>query len=211
MENWPLFLSLPLPGLVYLAISSRACRFLTAWIRSLYFDQRMTEMAYFITCTKSTNTTFANLFVSNIVCLHGLPTASIVSDRSSIFTSNFWSTLAILKIDPANRPPSILKLTVKPNARIKRSKRTFGSLSTKIKATGLISFLSPNSLTTSTTNLLECPRFSPTTVYILVFFPNPPPPKFPLPTNSPFIFVMSTNALSKTSNALKTSKPVITT
>jgi Reverse transcriptase (RNA-dependent DNA polymerase) len=33
--NWPLFLSLPLPGLVYLATSSRTCRFLTAWMRSL--------------------------------------------------------------------------------------------------------------------------------------------------------------------------------
>jgi hypothetical protein len=67
----------------------------------LVFVDRMTKMAHFISCTKTTDApAFANLFISNIVRLHGLP-ASIVSDCGSIFTSNFWSTLAsILRIDP---------------------------------------------------------------------------------------------------------------
>ena len=58
-------------------------------------------MTHFIPCSKSTTAPeFAQLFVSHIVRLPGLPD-SIVSDRGSIFTSNFWSTLAsILKIDP---------------------------------------------------------------------------------------------------------------
>jgi len=66
----------------------------------LVFVDRMTKMTHFILCSKSTSAPeFAQLFVSHIVRLHGLPD-SIVSDRDSIFTSNFWSTLtSILKID----------------------------------------------------------------------------------------------------------------
>jgi len=65
------------------------------------FVDRMTKMTHFIPCSKSTSAPeFAQMFVSHIIRLHGLPD-SIVSDRGSIFTSNFWSTLAaILKIDP---------------------------------------------------------------------------------------------------------------
>jgi hypothetical protein len=67
----------------------------------LVFVNRMTEMSHFIPCMKTTDApAFANLFVSNVVRLHSLPT-SIVSDRGSIFMSNFWSMLvSILKIDP---------------------------------------------------------------------------------------------------------------
>ena len=66
----------------------------------LVFVDRMTKMARFIPCLKSTSAPdFAQLFVTHIVQLHGLPD-SIISDRGSIFTSKFWSSLAsILKID----------------------------------------------------------------------------------------------------------------
>ena len=67
----------------------------------LMFVDRMTKMSHFIPCVKSTTAPeFAQLFISHIVQLHGLPN-SIVLDRGSNFTSNFWSTLSnILKIDP---------------------------------------------------------------------------------------------------------------
>ena len=67
----------------------------------LVFVDRMTKMSHFIACLKTTSAPdFARLFVAHIVRLHGLPD-SIVSDRGSIFTSNFWSTLAsILQINP---------------------------------------------------------------------------------------------------------------
>jgi len=66
----------------------------------LVFVDRMTKMSHFIPCLKSTTAfEFAQLFVSHIVRLYGL-SDSIVSNRSSIFTSNFCSILtSILKID----------------------------------------------------------------------------------------------------------------
>ena len=67
----------------------------------LVFVDRMTKMSHFVPSLKSTSAPdFARLFVSCVVRLHGLPD-SVVSDRGSIFTSNFWSMLAsILNIDP---------------------------------------------------------------------------------------------------------------
>ena len=67
----------------------------------LVFVDRMTKMAHFILCLKTTDAPeYARLFVSYVVRLHSL-TDSIVSDRGSMFTSHFWSTVAsILKIDP---------------------------------------------------------------------------------------------------------------
>jgi hypothetical protein len=67
----------------------------------LVFVDRMTKMSHFIPCIKSTSAPdFAKFFVAHVVRLHGLPD-SIVSDRGSIFTSHFWSTLSsILQIDP---------------------------------------------------------------------------------------------------------------
>jgi len=67
----------------------------------LVIVDRMTKMTHFIPCFESTSALeFAQMFGSHIIRLHSLPD-SIVSDRASIFTSNFWSTLAsIFKIDP---------------------------------------------------------------------------------------------------------------
>ena len=67
----------------------------------LVIVDRMTKMSHFIPCLKSTSAPdFARPFIAHVVKLHGLPD-SIVSDCGSIFTSNFWSTLAsILQLDP---------------------------------------------------------------------------------------------------------------
>jgi RNase H-like domain found in reverse transcriptase/Integrase zinc binding domain/Chromo (CHRromatin Organisation MOdifier) domain len=96
--------SLPVPTSPWKGLS---CEFITDLPVSngldsiLVFVDRMTKMVHFIPCSKTTDAPeFARLFVSNIVRLHGLPD-SIVSDRGSIFTSHFWSTVAsILQIDP---------------------------------------------------------------------------------------------------------------
>ena len=66
----------------------------------LVFIDRMTKMTHFIPGSKMTTAPeFAQLFVSHIVRLHGL-SDSIISDHSSIFACNFWSTLtSILQID----------------------------------------------------------------------------------------------------------------
>jgi hypothetical protein len=54
---------------------------------------RFTKMAHFIPCLKTlTSGQLADLFLNNIVRLHGIP-KDIVSDRGSIFVSQFWSLL----------------------------------------------------------------------------------------------------------------------
>ncbi|GJP65789.1 hypothetical protein CLOP_g22646 [Closterium sp. NIES-67] len=54
---------------------------------------RLTKMAHFIACQQTiTAEQTAQLFIANVIRLHGLPTA-IISDRDPKFTSNFWRHL----------------------------------------------------------------------------------------------------------------------
>jgi transposase InsO family protein len=54
---------------------------------------RYTKMAHYIPVRKGiTAAQLAKVFLQNIVRLHGIPDG-IVTDRGSIFTSRFWSTL----------------------------------------------------------------------------------------------------------------------
>jgi hypothetical protein len=54
---------------------------------------RLTKSAHFIPVKTSYNTAVsAELYMSRIVCLHGVP-KKIVSDRGTQFTSNFWQQL----------------------------------------------------------------------------------------------------------------------
>jgi hypothetical protein len=54
---------------------------------------RFTKLGHFLPCVKTMNSNqLAELFLKEIIRLHGLP-SSIVSDRGSIFVSQFWSGL----------------------------------------------------------------------------------------------------------------------
>ncbi|GJP58674.1 hypothetical protein CLOP_g2069 [Closterium sp. NIES-67] len=70
---------------------------------------RLTKMAHFIACQqKITAEQTAQLFIANVIRLHGLPTA-IISDRDPKFTSNFWRHLwdqfgTILQFSSAYHP-----------------------------------------------------------------------------------------------------------
>jgi len=51
---------------------------------------RLTKMSHFIPCWKDLDTRqFANLFMQEIVRLHGLP-HDIITDRGTLFTSDLW-------------------------------------------------------------------------------------------------------------------------
>ena len=54
---------------------------------------RFTKMSHFIPCTMTINSMdLANIFIQNIVRLHGIPD-NIVTDRGTLFTSQFWGHL----------------------------------------------------------------------------------------------------------------------
>jgi hypothetical protein len=54
---------------------------------------RLTNAAHFIPVkTTDNNAVLAELYMSQIVCLHGIP-KKIVSDRGTQFTSHFWQQL----------------------------------------------------------------------------------------------------------------------
>jgi hypothetical protein len=54
---------------------------------------RLTKVAHFIPVKMTySEAKLAKLYMSRIVCLHGVP-RKIVSDRGSQFTSNFWEKL----------------------------------------------------------------------------------------------------------------------
>jgi hypothetical protein len=54
---------------------------------------RLTKVAHFIpVCTTYTRAKLAGLYMSRIICLHGVP-KKIVSDRCTQFTSCFWEKL----------------------------------------------------------------------------------------------------------------------
>jgi hypothetical protein len=54
---------------------------------------RLTKVAHFISVkTTYTGPKLAELYMSRIVCLHGVP-KKIVSDRGTQFTSHFWGKL----------------------------------------------------------------------------------------------------------------------
>jgi hypothetical protein len=54
---------------------------------------RLTKVAHFIPVkTTYTGAKLAELYMSRIVCLHGVP-KKIVSDRGTQFTSHFWGKL----------------------------------------------------------------------------------------------------------------------
>jgi hypothetical protein len=60
----------------------------------LVFVDRFTKMKHLVPCTKTaTAPDFARMFLDHVIRLHGIPD-SLVSDRGTIFTSQFWSSLS---------------------------------------------------------------------------------------------------------------------
>jgi hypothetical protein len=63
----------------------------------IVFVDRMTKMVHFVPCKKTLDSQgFCQLFMDNIVRLHGWP-KRVVSDRGSIFTSHFTAAVAELQ------------------------------------------------------------------------------------------------------------------
>src|SRR5947207_4840471 len=87
---------LPVPPGPWRGIS---CDFVTDLPASKGYDSifvvvdRLTKMCHLVPCNKTTSAPeFAQMFLRHVIRLHGLPD-SIVSDRGSVFTSQFWNAL----------------------------------------------------------------------------------------------------------------------
>jgi hypothetical protein len=65
-----------------------------AWYDSIWvIVDRLTKVAHFILVkTTYSGAKLAELYMSRIMCLHGVP-KKIMSDRGSQFTSKFWEKL----------------------------------------------------------------------------------------------------------------------
>jgi len=77
-----------------------SCDFITDLPLSKGYDSifvigdRLTKMFHYVPCTKTTTAPdFAKMLLDHVIRLHGIPD-SIVSDRGSIFTSQFWTALS---------------------------------------------------------------------------------------------------------------------
>ena len=88
---------LPAPSGPWKGIS---CDFITDLPESEGYDSvfvvvdRLTKMSHFVPCHKTTTAPeFARILLDHVIRLHGIPD-SIVSDRGSIFTSQFWTALS---------------------------------------------------------------------------------------------------------------------
>ncbi|GJP39787.1 hypothetical protein CLOM_g24128 [Closterium sp. NIES-68] len=118
---------------------------------------RLTKMAHFIACQQTiTAEQTAQLFIANVIRLHGLPSA-IISDRDPKFTSNFWRP-PVGPVRPPNsnfHPPT----THKPTGQTERVNQTMEQLirstctdpSTWEKSLPLLEF-AYNNATSATTN-----------------------------------------------------------
>ncbi|KAG1139241.1 hypothetical protein G6F37_009552 [Rhizopus arrhizus] len=103
---------------------------------------RLTKMAHFIPCKGNiTAKGLVFMFIKHIFRLHGLP-EDIVSDRGSLFTSNFRkSLLSLLNIKLNMSTISILKLMVKQNAPTRSSNNISDFISTINRTIGYHCFL----------------------------------------------------------------------
>jgi hypothetical protein len=86
---------LPIPARRWGSISVDAITGLpmtaTGFDAIIVFACRLIKQVHFIATTTDVNTAeFATLFFDNVVSLHGVP-SDIVSDRGSLFTSDFWT------------------------------------------------------------------------------------------------------------------------
>ncbi|GJP65856.1 hypothetical protein CLOP_g22764 [Closterium sp. NIES-67] len=88
---------------------------------------RLTKMTHFIACQQTiTAEQTVQLFIANVIRLHGLPTA-IISDQDPKFTSNFWRHLWDSSAPNYSFPlPTTHTSTGRPNESTKLWSNSFG-------------------------------------------------------------------------------------